>query len=170
MKTTGAREVNTAEMPIGQMPNVNLDSVGGLDVRTNEVILPVDTPMINEEYDAIAFMEEPVTIRLEVSGEKYAPTHVPVAVNGRGAEVLINGKWQLVHYVEVGRILTLKRKYVEVLARAKPTDIQTIHEDATVERPRNEVRRVTRAGHPMTIIHDDNPRGHAWLTRIMAEG
>lgn len=167
---TGQREVSTADMPIGQMPNIDLDKTVGLAVRTNEAILPVDTPMINEEFEHIKFMEDPVTIRIEASGEKFAPTHIPVAVNGRGVEILVDDKWQEVNYIELGRVLTVKRKYVEVLARAKPTDIQTIHEDATVERPRNEVRRVTRAAHPMTIISDPNPKGIPWLTRIMAEG
>ena len=166
----GRREVHTGDLAIGQLPPIDLSGNIGLEVRTNEVIAAVDTPLENDYFKELAFMEEPVTIRLDRSAEKNAAQDIPVAVNGKGCEVMHDGKWVEVKYVRVGVNLTVKRKYVETLARAKPMDIQTIHEDATVERPRNELIRNVRSSNPMTIVRDDNPRGHEWITRIMAEG
>lgn len=166
----GGREISTADLEIGQRPSIDLDGDIGLDVRQNEEIAAVDTPLEKDDFAALAFAEEPVTIRLERSSEKYAPMHVPAWVNGKGAEVFDNGRWVEVTYLPVGKPVTTKRKYVEVLVRAKPDDVQTIHEDATAERPRNELIRNTRSAFPLTILQDKNPKGHEWLTRLMAEG
>ena len=167
----GRKEFSTLDMEIGQRPILNLDGPIGLNVRENETIATVDGPIESDNIKALAFNEEPMTIRLERSSEKYAPPTVPVWCNGKGAEVLNpDGKWVEITYLPVGQILTTKRKYVEVLVRAKPEDVRTVHEDATVERPRNQLIRNSRSAFPLSVIRDENPKGHTWLTQLMAEG
>lgn len=163
------KEVHTGEMPIAQKDDIDLD----LDSR---IIRGEELPTLDDlkarakqaHLDELAFMEEPVTIRIEENSKSDFPeTHVPVQVQGEGAEVLQNGKWVKIGWLPIGVPLTTKRKYVEVLARAKPENVRTQHDDANVERPRNMLTRRSSAAYPLSIIRDNNPRGHDWLSAIM---
>lgn len=153
----GRKEYHTGDMEVGQRPDIILPTDGPL-VREPEEIAAVDTPLHSSYYDDLAFMEEPVTIRLERSSEKYAPQLIDVYVNG------------VVKWIPVGQPVTIPRKYVEVLARAKPDSVQTMVGTPDDENPENRVVRYTSSKHPFTVINDANPRGYEWLTRTMAEG
>jgi hypothetical protein len=158
------RETHTGDMQIGQKDDIDL-SLDSLVIHGESLKNLADD---KELLADLAFMEEPMTIRIEENTRSDFPeTHVPVMVNGRGAEVFQNGQWLPIGWLPIGIPLTTKRKYVEVLARAKPDAIQTVHDDANVERPRNTVRRRTSAAYPLSIIQDNNQRGHEWLSRIM---
>lgn len=159
------KEVNTGDMLIGQKSDIDLDGV----IVHGEALgnISGDTELTGGYLADLAFNEEPVTIRIEQNQRGDLPeTYVPVQVNGRGAEVLQNGSWIAVAWLPIGIEVTTKRKYVEVLARAKSDAVKTEHEDANVERPRNTVNRRTSANYPVTILKD-SARGHEWLSRIM---
>lgn len=163
------KESSTADTAIPQKADIDLS----LD---SPIIHGEEMPNIAHEHElaksheaALAFMEEPVTIRIEEnSSADFPETHVPVSVNGKSAEVLQNGQWLAIGWLPIGVPLVTKRKYVEVLARSRTDAIRTQHDDATVERPRNTIRRTTRAQYPLSILEDRNPRGHEWLSRIVA--
>lgn len=163
------KELHTDDMEIAQKPDIDL----GFE---SQIIHGEELPTLDDmkshakqaHLDALAFMEEPVTIRIEENSKSDFPeTHVPVAVNGVEAEVFQNGRWVRIGWLPINVPLTTKRKYVEVLARSKPDNVRTQHDDATVERPRNTVTRRTSSAYPLSIIKDDNPKGHEWLSRIM---
>lgn len=116
--------------------------------------------------DQLAFMEEPVMIRLEPSSDRNAATSFPVWVNGKMAEVLHNGRWREIGYLPVGVVLTTKRKYLEVIIRAKIDTVETVILDRDSERPNNRETRFTSAVHSFSIIEDKNPAGAAWVTEI----
>lgn len=160
------REVHTGDMEIGQKADIDLEEpiVHGESLANISGDTELNTGLIAD----LAFMEEPVMIRIEEnSSSDFPETHVPVQVNGRGAEVLNNGKWMEITWLPIGVAMTIKRKFVEVLARSKSDAIRTQHEDATVERPTNKINRRTKANYPLSILQDNNPRGHEWLSRIM---
>lgn len=160
------RDMNTADMPLTQKSDIDLD----LPVQHGESLINVaGENALNDDYQReLAFMEEPVTIRIEENSRSDFPeTHVPVQVNGRGAEVMMNGKWTELTWVPINMVVTMKRKFVEVLARSKSESIKTQHDDANVERPRNLVQRRSSSNYPLSILRDDNPRGMEWLQRIM---
>lgn len=165
-RTYVRREANTGEMPIAQKDDINLDA----DIQRGESLVMVAAESeLNEVHQAaLAFMEEPLTIRIEENSRSDFPeTHVPVAVNGRGAEVFMNGQWVPMTWLPIGQPIITKRKYVEVLARSKQDAIRTVHDDANVERPRNSISRSSKVSYPLSIIRDDNPKGHEWLSRII---
>lgn len=119
--------------------------------------------------DEMLFNDEPVTIRLEPSTEKNAAKVFPVWVNGKGAEILSNGKWFEVGYLPVGQQITIKRKCLAVIAMAKIDTISTDKtepEDVRPDRPNNVIGRITSAVHSFSVIEDRNPLGAAWLTEI----
>jgi hypothetical protein len=70
-------------------------------------------------------------------------------------------------YLPVGRPLIIKRKYLEVIMRTKLDALTTVHDDATVERPHNEIRRATSAVHSFSILEDKNPKGSAWAQEMI---
>lgn len=122
-----------------------------------------------EAYQAeMKFMEEPVTIRLAPSNEKNPPRTVQCWVNGKGAEQFVNGKWMVCGWLPINHTVTTKRKYVEVLARAKNEAVSTrvvkheTHED-------NLADRIPSCKYPFSVLRDENPRGHDWLATILQE-
>lgn len=136
--------------------------------------IPLDSApssALNDFYEQLTFNEEPITIIIQSNSNdsKVKETHVPVQVNGKGAEVFVNGKWTEFTWLPIGPMLTIKRKYLEVLARAKSNIVQTRHEEATVERPHNRMELTTKQNFPFSITHDANPKGVAWLQNIMME-
>jgi len=162
-----ARELHTADMAVGQQPAIALRDDEPID--REQVILPVDRQPAADYLKQLAFAEEPVTIRIERSSEKFAPNSVDCWVNGIGAEVLMKGKWIQLGYLPVGHIVTTKRKYVEVLARSKHDAIQT-NVVQHAESEENLVERHTSMRTPFSVLKDENPIGHQWLTRLLAEG
>lgn len=125
---------------------------------------------LHKDYlEALAFNEDPITIRIERSSEKFAPPVIECWVNGKGAEVLINGRWRELRFIPVGIPVTVKRKYVEVLAASKIDSIQTrvIKEQ---ESEYNLVDRSTSSRAPFSVLEDKNPKGAEWLTNLVRFG
>lgn len=165
----GKSELHTEDIPQTQPKDIILPASGA--IPRGEQIEALDKPITDEYAAALAFNEEPVTIMIEPGQEENAPKVIDCWVNGKGAEVLdpITGRWNEINCLPVGGIITTKRKYVEVIARAKLDKVTTKHEDANVANPDNRVVRTTSRKAVFTVIHDPNPKGVQWLTRLMAE-
>lgn len=133
----------------------------------SDTIVAAPVGAADKSYQAqIAFNEEPVTIRIEPSTDKNATLMHPIWCNGKGAEVLLNGKWCEVTYIPVDVEVTLKRKYVAILASAKTDTVNTVKGSVTDENPQNRITRITTAVATFSVTEDKNPRGHAWLTEL----
>ena len=155
-----SHEQHTDQMPkTEQMPPINDPSDYDGD------IVQVERTHQQDYLDELAFMQEPVTIRIEPSADRNAARTYPVWVNGKRAEVLWNGRWMEVGYLPVGEMLTVRRSTVEVILRAKVTSIQTEF-NATDERPVNRIVPTTTPVHSFSIIEDPNPKGPAWASEL----
>lgn len=154
------RALHTDDIKIEQKKDV----VTAAD-RDGEIVI-ADKPLNKDYADELQFNEEPVTIRLEPSAEKNAPSAFPVWVNGKGCEIFENGKWRELAYLPVGRVLTIKRKYVEVIIRAKIDTVATEVKEPESETPNNVIKRFSSAVHSFSVIEDKNPKGAAWLTEL----
>jgi hypothetical protein len=167
------KEIHTGEH---QVP----DQIVNVDTMERGIAIAQEIPDVNvkEEYEAqLKFNEEPVTIRIEPNPRAdYPETHAPCAANGRGAEMWINGKWVSTSasggdgWLPIGQVVTTKRKYVEVLARCGEHVFKP-HEVTETPRPMQDgwttIKKHTRP-YPFTVLRDDNPKGHEWLTRILS--
>ena len=96
---------------------------------------------------------------------------LPDSVTGPGTpvDVYVNG---VAEWIPVGRPWILRRKFVEVLARAKPISVQTQHEgigEGEDGMPNNRIIRNTSSMFPFSVLQDSQ-RGIEWLNRLMAEG
>ena len=159
-------EVHTGDMKIEQQPRIRLPNEGPLD-RESEILIAGEDSAEKDHMALLAFYEEPVAIRIEPSAEKFAPKVVDCWVNGKGAEQLIGDKWVAFGWLPVGVPVVTKRKYVEVLARAKMDNVQTNVIERDGEDPQNVIDRFTSQRNPFSILRDDNPKGHEWLLNIM---
>lgn len=136
--------------------------------RKGQIIL-LDGIEVDQEYlDELAFYEEPVTIYINASTHKNAASIFENWSNGIGAEMLINGKWTIVRDLPVGQEITIKRKVVEQIIRARVVNVQTVHEDATVASPRNQIVRTSSHVHSFSVIHDPSPRSREWMSMAYA--
>lgn len=154
------QEIHSDTMPIEQMPPITDTSAYDGDVvlteRTHE----------QDYLDELAFNEEPVTIRIEPSSDKNASMAFPVWCNGKPAEVFQNNNWTEIGYLPVGRVLTIRRKVLEIIIRAKIDTIHTKVQEMDSERPNNTVQRFTSPVHSFSILSDANPRGPAWVQEL----
>lgn len=158
-----ARELHTADIGHERKPSIET-----FEDLINEVIVAPIMP--ERDYaTALQFNEDPVTIRIERGSEKFAPPVIDCWVNGKGAEVLINGRWRELRFLPVGIVVTTKRKYVEVLAASKIDSIQTnvIREN---DSERNLVERFPSSRAPFSVLEDKNPKGVEWLTNLVRFG
>jgi len=164
------QELNSDTLPIEQRPPISDDpSQYDGDIITGEPIREVALGKkgLSPEYLAmLAFMEEPVTIRMEPSSEQNAATSHPFWCNGKPAEVFQNGCWQEIGYLPTGRELTIKRKILEIIIRAKKDTVHTRIQNPDSDQPNNTVDRYTTATHSFSIIEDRNPRGAAWVAEV----
>ncbi len=136
--------------------------------QTGELIL-LDGIEVDQAYlDELAFYEEPVMIVINSSTHKNAASIFENWSNGIGAEMLVNGKWQIIKDLPVGHPITIKRKVVEQIIRARVMGVQTIHEEPPISSPRNEIIRTSSHVHSFSILRDNSPRSQEWLTMAYA--
>lgn len=157
-------EFHTSDVKTPQRASRNLDQYDGeSEILVNET---EELPDTQAAYNAVmAFMEEPVTIRIQKSSEKYAPNVVQCWVNGKGAEQFVNGKWMQCGWLPINHNVITRRKYVEVLARARQESIATRvveHKDSE----ENHADRFTSTKYPFSVIQD-TPAGHEWLSQVL---
>lgn len=154
-------ETHTGDLAIEQKPVIS-----GREDLEGEIVLAPE--VLQADYnEALAFAEEPITIRVERTGEKNAPRAIDLWCNGKGAEVLINGRWVALGVFPVGIVVTTKRKYAEILARSKLDNVETDSGSTMDAVDKNDIIRNTSARAPFTVIQDKNPKGVAWLAGVM---
>jgi hypothetical protein len=115
--------------------------------------------VMNQQWLAdMQIMEEPVTVVVHESTDKYAEDPVRVGNNGVN-QAFVRGE-----------PVTVKRKFVYALAKARPIGYsQEVRTDASsgdvVERlmPKRALK------YPFSIVEDRNPNGTAWLKKVLVE-
>jgi|TARA_R110000868_G_scaffold262341_1_gene520630 hypothetical protein len=124
-----------------------------------------DAPTIDlvselKDFAALAssevFMNEPVTIMVHSTTDENQPPQVIVNCNGMNQPIMR------------GYPTTVKRKYVEILARMKETKYSQVTRNPAAP---DQIDMVARHGlsYPFDLVEDKNPRGRAWLNNVMAE-
>jgi len=160
------RELHSDDVAIEQPPRIVLTN--DEPIEREEVIIPVSRAGAAQYLEQLAFANDPVTIRIERSSEKFAPHSVDCWVNGIGAELFIKGRWVQCGYLPVGHIVTTKRKYVEVLARSKVDTLST-QVEKHADHEDNIIDRHTSQRSPFSVIRDASPKGAEWLTALLSE-
>lgn len=155
--TSPQRGVSTHDLPIQQMQVLDLtEPMAQLPIETIDSV--ENSALPKDHAERLAFMEEPIVIQLEPTSERNPPKAVFVGVNG-------DKRW-----VPVGVPVRMRRKHVEVLARAQPFSVQTDVGTAFEARPHNRIIRTSNRRYPFSVLEDPSPRGRAWLNKVSFEG
>lgn len=160
------RETVSADTSVPQKP-LRQDAAGDSIERGGDIARADASTLIDDYAERLAFNEDPITILLHPSRERNPPLVVDCWVNGRGAEVLVDGKWHQFGCLPINKPVTTRRKYVEVLCLSRTDTVQTDSGSTAEDHPHNRVVRHTSANHTFSVIRDDNPRGAAWLARVL---
>ena len=146
--------------------DVSTDSVATMpatgDIKREDFLDPVieiETAPANALSDhaaQLAFLEEKVDVMVHESADPNAEPIVETWVNGV-AQRFIRGQVQ-----------TVRRKYVEVLARAKNTNVTTKESFRNGERG-TDILKHTALKYPFSVMRDDNPKGGQWLKGVLAQ-
>lgn len=144
---------------VGQLPKVNIPVTGDARKEFEGTIETVRADaMKRDKLDRLTFMEDPVEIMILPTTDKLAPPVIELWVNSIPQRLVRN------------RRQTVKRKYVEVLARAKPVSYEgRVHRDPDGE-VHNQMIPTSNLQHPFQVLHDPaGARGAAWLQEILAQ-
>lgn len=150
------KEVNATDLVLPADTSLVLQGSGPVD-RTDLILDGVDGPIANDQLDELAFMEEKIEVMVHESTDPNADNPVQVFCNGI-QQLFFRGSSQVV-----------RRKYVEVLARAKQTAVQTREVRAPDGELTTQITKTSSLRYPFSIIHDANPKGADWIRRVMRE-
>ena len=164
-------ELSTAQHSVPQMAPI--DMAKALETVREPIAIAEKLPAA-DYLDEIKFNEDPVSVVLTPSQDRNAPKQVYCAVNGKGAEVWDerNKRWIEFKYLPVGRVLTVKRKYIEVLARSRADTFNTREVTPTplANQDGFALEASTIPTSPITIRHDPaGAKGQEWFSRVMQE-
>ena len=152
------KTTETQEQSIAQSQPLDVPVTGSLDglVRVDQEIVIADGPSLGDYAAELAFMEEFVEVTVHESTDVNAEPIVDVYCNGTPQRFLR------------GQTQRVKRKYVEVLANARQTSIKTnVRNDG--DNIYNRIDKHTALRYPFSM-NDSNPRGQAWLKKLLATG
>lgn len=159
--------IHSDDLQVGQRNDLQIEGADYID-RDN-LVETVGTVVPDGYLGQLAFNEEPVKIVINAQGEN-PENAVLVQVNGKGAEIYMNGGWVSVGYIPCDIEVTTKRKYLEVLARAKKETVTTkFGQNLNDGESFNVLQRRNALQHNFTVIEDQNPIGRAWLQSIIAD-
>lgn len=145
----GKRELDASSEYLGAAPEIDL---GHSADDPESIVTELGANTVSSE----AFMNEKLTVIMASNGADDETPVVPVGVNGAFI------------YLPRDEPIEVKRKYVEVLARAKKTDYdQTL--DIMLGERMNRLTQRHVLKYPFTVISDPNPVGHQWLREILAQ-
>jgi hypothetical protein len=149
-----ARPRNTVDATNEYLGNDNPLTIGEIGRGDVDLIEPV----VSMDYAAMeAFMHEPVTVVVMGSGDDNDADLVHMSVNG------------VSQFFRRDTAQTVKRMYVERLARCKKTDFSQKLDDRLGEAEFNTMSRRHSLRFPFQVLEDKNPKGAAWLKGILAQ-
>ena len=151
------RSIDSTQFSLQPDRVIDLPESGPVGDVTERIEMQADTPRLGAKLDELEFMNELVDVRIIETGNP-ADEHVVELRNDGVPQFIIRGQWQRV-----------KRKFVEVLARAKKDSIATPEfEDSTGARS-TRILKTASLQYPFEM-RDQNPKGYPWLQGILSEG
>ncbi len=162
VRTGGSTEA--LDQPIANIDDITLPASGSIDGIRDTVIEPVtDLHGFHEKAAALAFNEEILDVIIAESTDQNPEHFVFLAINGRGA-MKGGNPW-----VPRGTMVSIARKYVERLCRAKPVSIRTVEAVDSDGAKTMRIQRSAALKYPFTVVRDPNPRGVQWLRDLLAQ-
>lgn len=152
-------ETMTSDMEVGQSPDRLLKSRGNASgALSDNVIERVSEQALDDDHtEMLAFMAEPVTVRIAVSTDPNAEQVFEIIVNGR-TELFRRGETKTVPRYYVDRMLRMKEtryKHREVMNQSGDRDV--VYDGQTALK------------YDFSIVRDMNPLSESWYRHTLAE-
>ena len=151
------KKTDTNDLEIGQNQTKDLPASGHLNrAELKDQIETIDTPEDSHRTKNLLFAEEMVEVTIIDNGSADAEQLIKVGCNGIN-QFLIRGLPTMI-----------RRKYLEVLARAKLGNVTTIK---YIDMQGNDSTRINvthSLRHPFTVTKD-TAKGTQWLRSVLAE-
>ena len=122
-----------------------------------DIVEVQDTPHWKNKAKMMAFMDEPVTVVIASDSNPDAEQIIDLGCNGLPQRLFRNEP------------TVIKRKYVDVLARAKNEFITTPQITDASGNQTTKIVRTPGLKYPFRVLKDNNPDGPVWLERVLAE-
>lgn len=133
------------------------DVIDSKGVHRDHTVEVADGPINKAYIDELAMAEEMVDVMVHESTDPNAENPVQVSCNG------VN------QFFYRGHTQSVKRKFLEILARAKRTSISTPEgTNANGERT-TVIRKASALAYPFSVMRDPNPNGAAWLRKVLSQ-
>lgn len=140
---------------VSQTSHIDMPTTGEIEsLLKPEEVQVVSAAGLDDYAAELAFMEEKIDVIVHESTDKNAEQVVDVYCNGTPQRFIR------------GQVQSVKRKYVQILADARQTSLQT----RTVtqgEDVYNRIDRHTALRYPFSVANDPNPKGAQWLKRAL---
>lgn len=149
-------KLDTTDLDVGQKTHIDIPGTGVIDrsAMHEEGIEVVPAVAVDSYAAELAFMEEPVEIEVHESNDPNAEPIVDLYCNGIPQRIVR------------GQPITVKRKYVQILAGARQvsmsTDTRVQGEDVI-----NRVSKRSALRYPFSVVRDDNRKGRDWLRQAL---
>lgn len=157
----GSNPSEPMEQTIGQDNPRVLSSTGDARAALEPALIePVDRPLATLDPEKLAmlkFMEDEVTIHIHATTNKEDEQIFEFFNNGR-REVFRRNEQK-----------TVKRYFVDMLARAKPTNFT--HDTITDAQGVKQIKYTPHTGlrYPFSVVNDPHPLGRDWLRSVLNE-
>jgi hypothetical protein len=154
-----SKAVETSQKEIGQGNARLMKSTGDAvdSLEKSEHVKVMEQPYDDEKMAMLAFMNEPVTIRIATTTDKNAPQVFEINVNGQ------------LEFFRRGETKTVKRYIVDRMMRLK----QTVYSQKEVINTEGikEYLHIPHTGllYDFSIVRDPNPLGPSWERAVLAE-
>lgn len=145
-----------AQSMVGKGAVKSIPATGKAEV-ISESELVITTNLEKSYADQLAFLEEPVEVMVAEPQDEKESNLVQLFVQGRSQMII------------PGQPIVIKRKYLEVLARAKQIRYKPVVKinDLTGAPVNMMIPRLV-LRYNFSVIQDKNPKGAEWLRRILA--
>lgn len=154
--STPTKKFESENVKPQQSASIHMDHNSIIERPDLKEDLVITESLDRSHAEELIFMEEMVEVLVHESTDKNAEPMVEVYNNGT------------VQRFARGRSQICKRKYLEVLARAKETSIATNEDTNRNGEKYYRVDKYTALKYPFSVIRDDNPKGQAWLKSVLA--
>src|SRR3990167_4391958 len=152
------KSIDSQETRVGQVQEHIIPPIGHVHREDLVDIIEVqDTPRWKDKAKALAFDDEPVTVVISSDSDPNAEQIIDLACNGVSQRLFRNEQ------------KTIKRKFVEILARAKKEIITTPQITDASGNQTTKIVRTPGLRYPFRVLKDNNPDGPVWLERVLAE-
>lgn len=164
-RNPGMRNQDVQELDLAKEGTVAFDEGNDIDLSgADEVIVTQrEVTGISEKMATLQFMEEPVTINVHESTNENAAQYVFLAINGEGPGP------QKFPYLPRGMDITVKRKFVDRLARARVVSYKSTERVNGAGEREVVYPKTSALLYPFSVVEDKNPRGRDWLRGLLSE-